>query len=111
KVADSLRAKLECNKAIETYNQSVDMCNRLIKSPTMDTAEKANCLYGIGCAYDFLNDYDKAIDFKTKSLEMYTRLHLTEIDHNDIASLLVSLGGTYSLMKQFEKAIEYQTKS
>ena len=67
-----------------------------------------NTLNNVGLAYDDLNNYERALEYKLKALEMDEKLF--SADHPDLASSLSSVGSSYDDLNQHEKALEYKLK-
>ena len=69
----------------------------------------SNTLNNVGLAYDDLNNYEKALEYKLKALEMDEKLFSS--DHPDLASSLSSVGSSYEDLNQHEKALEFKLKA
>lgn len=60
-------------------------------------------LYKLGDAYKITESFDKAIEYYTKSLEVFKKLH----SQDKIESLIENLAKMYGGKKDFKKALEY----
>ncbi|MGC0372443.1 MAG: hypothetical protein DGJ47_001156, partial [Rickettsiaceae bacterium] len=65
----------------------------------------------LGIAYDNKGEYDKAIEFHQKSLDMYLKTYASNPNHPDISMRYNNLGSTYSSKGEYDKAIEFHQKS
>ena len=67
----------------------------------------ANSLTGLGNAYHFLGQYEKALDFHEQSLAISR-----EIDNvAGVANSLTGLGNAYDFLGQYEKALDFYEQS
>jgi tetratricopeptide (TPR) repeat protein len=69
----------------------------------------ANSLNNIGYTYGELGNHNKALEYKTKALEI--RQKSLGDDHPDVANSLNNIGYTYGELGNHNKALEYQTKA
>ncbi len=64
---------------------------------------------GIGSAYTALNDFDLAIQYKEKAVDLYTRQYGTS--HSSTALAIGNVGLSYESFEQYDKALEYLIQS
>ena len=70
------------------------------------TAKAYNCL---GCDYDDLGDYDKALEYHNKALEI--RKDVLGENHPDTADSYSNLGIVYKNLGNYDKALGYHNKA
>lgn len=78
-----------------------------------DHLDLARSLNNLGNIYDCLNEFESALDFKLKGLEMFTKLYasLEGGVHMDIANSYSSVGVTYDNMNNYNEALKYKLSS
>ena len=74
-----------------------------------DHPNMAETLRGIGGIYDVKGDWDMALNFYFRALEIWTKIHPQ--GHLLISNCLTMIGSAYRSRKELGKALEYQTKA
>ncbi len=60
--------------------------------------------------YNSLGEYQNALDYHNRSLEMNKRIH-KNVNHPDIATSLNNIGVVYFSLREFHKALDYYERS
>jgi len=71
---------------------------------TVSLKNRAHCLNDIGCAYDYLEQYEQALQYYSQALKIMK-------NENHQAMCLNNIGITYAKNGQYDKAIEYFQES
>jgi signal transduction histidine kinase len=89
--------------AINSYQKAIVLCDKL----TGVEDKIANCLYGIGFEYYVIGDYDKAMIYAVKTINLKN----TNNNLVDIANANDLIGLIYTIQKEPQKAIVHQEKA
>ncbi len=92
-------------EALEVYLRFV----RLSEETNGQNETTAASYNNIGIVYDNLGDYDKALEFKNKALEMFKAV-LGE-NHSDTAMSYNNIGVVYVELGDYNKALKYLNKA
>ncbi|PZS01271.1 MAG: hypothetical protein DLM69_05140, partial [Candidatus Chloroheliales bacterium] len=104
---DPISLKTLLNRWSE-FSRLQTMLERLVNAPTaLEDGSRAAVIGNLGAVYDDLGEYDKAIEYSTRSLELAQQLG----DRLVQAQSLISLGNVYFGLGEYDKAIEYFTHS
>ncbi|CAF3745036.1 unnamed protein product, partial [Rotaria socialis] len=90
------------------FDQAEELYNELLKNAS-DGSERAHIYHMLGMMNYHLGEYQQAVTFYEKSLEIY-RKKLPE-DDASLAPTYGNIGGVYDNMGEYSKALEYYGKS
>jgi tetratricopeptide (TPR) repeat protein len=92
--------------SLELYERAFSIAKR---SPAINDHSKVLYLNNIGSVFKLLNNYDKALTYFRKALDIaLTRFPPT---HPDIANIYQNIGSLYFDKREFDSAIGYLSKS
>ena len=94
------------------YKESIEVNLRFIRLCEETNGQDdttATSYNNIGIVYDYLGDYDKALEFKNKALEI--RKEVLGEKHRDTASSYDNIGIVYEELGDYDKALEYHNKA
>lgn len=94
------------------YEESIEVNLRFIKLSEQTNGQNettAMSYNNIGAIYDDLGDYDKALEFHNKALEI--RKDVLEENHPDTAASYNNIGIVYDELGDYDKALEYHNKA
>ncbi|KAL4459794.1 hypothetical protein ABPG74_003320 [Tetrahymena malaccensis] len=98
----------DIQKAIESFTQSVQIC---IELNGEEDGIVANRMNNLAEAYRSTKQYEKALKYFFKSLEIKKKGEMTEKNIQSLGKTCQNIGLTYQDTKQYEKAIEYYMQS
>ena len=76
----------------------------------IDHPDIACSLYYVATAYDKVNNFQKALEYHLKALEMRQRIY-GNVDHADTACSLLYVGCSYDKVNNSQRALEYHLKA
>lgn len=95
------------------YNKAIEINRRLIKLFTKSTESKNEFISyinrRIGMIYDELGNYQEALEYYLKALNITECLF--GLEHKDTANLYQSIGLVYQHLSDYSKALDYYKKS
>jgi|GEM_PF-800854 len=98
--------KNEFDKAIECYNQSLQILSVFQKINSVDAAA---CYHNMMISYNNKGDYYRAIEHGKTTIQIYIDLLMPE--HPNVASTYGKLGEIYTTIGDYEKAKDYLERS
>ncbi|CAF0790511.1 unnamed protein product [Adineta steineri] len=101
RLGDLLLTIGQFNKAEELYNVLVEQ--------TSDESEKGLYYHQLGCVKDGQGDYEKAIWYYEKALEIEQKT--LPSNHPDLAISYNNIGSVYDKMGEYSKALSYHEKA
>ncbi|CAM4945659.1 unnamed protein product, partial [Rotaria socialis] len=90
------------------FDQAEELYNELLENAS-DDIERAHIYHQLGCLKDDQGEYQQAVKFYKKSLEIY-RKTLPE-DDASLAPTYSNIGAVYKNMGEYSKALEYYEKT
>jgi tetratricopeptide (TPR) repeat protein len=91
---------------LECLIKSLVIWERVLGTEHPDTAASYN---NIGCTYNSMGDYPKALEYHLKALAIRERVFGTE--HPETAVSYINIGDTYDSMGNYPKALEFYLKT
>ncbi|KAL4506706.1 hypothetical protein ABPG72_000277 [Tetrahymena utriculariae] len=98
----------DIQKAIESFTQSLQICMELNGEEDVQVANRMN---NLAEAYRSVKQYEKALKYFFKSLEIKKKGEMTQKNIQSLGKTCQNIGFTYQDSKQYEKAIEYYMQS
>ena len=93
-----------------SLQRRIDIAESVISAVAQEETETlASVLHNIGYGYQCMGDYDKALEYYGKALEI--RESKLGIDHTDTATTYNNIAGVYWAKGDYAKALEYHGKA
>jgi predicted enzyme related to lactoylglutathione lyase len=106
KIIDELKDSYEKGSGISVWNKLITHSVAVAKSFNKSEHEDyATLLNNIGSVYDKIGDYNKALEFYEKALNIRKKVLGTE--HPNTATSYNNIGSTYDSMGDYNKALEF----
>ncbi len=110
KISDELNDSLKKGSGISVWNKLITHSIAVAKSFNKSEHEDyATLLNNIGSVYDKIGDYNKALEFYEKAINIREKVLGTE--HPDTATSYNNIGGVYMAISDYNKALEFYEKA
>ncbi|CAF4949588.1 unnamed protein product, partial [Rotaria socialis] len=90
------------------FHQAEELYNELLENASYDS-ERASVYYQLGWLKDNQGEYQQAVTFYKKSLQVYKKTRPP--DDPELGSMYNNIGLVYNNMGEYSKALEYYEKS
>ncbi|XP_067929354.1 uncharacterized protein [Watersipora subatra] len=97
------------NEALDNYLMALKL-DVACRGQNCDSSIASDYQY-IGMAYRERGEYEKSLEYLTKSLAMQQAIYGANANHSSIASSYSNMGLVYSDLGEYETSLEYHTKS